>query len=1290
MKDDTKSLLTNRFQKTYNAREVDARLRILNEKRTSLMTTNPEKFLIVNIFPDSKYPGGGYKVDDKITIKVEKETTFGVEATVIKVGPAGDIKALKWDKEVVYTENPESKRIDDFEIGHPDVDDDLVSWTTTKVTGSGLGAKVFIISRYFPGDTPGYGDLGRAVIDDPLVQESRLTGYVTEQLRNIEALHFIGYISEVAPVLFGSPGSTVTAAESTNSSNLYYGIPVGTNHYNSVMLQEGDLWLNKYWVPTTPTKPSVTDPAPNDTSVTRPETGAPLEAFSTEWKFVTDIKRWNGTEWLSTIPEQSKYFGKTYYTPDKLDLWSNLNIIKWDLLETNSKVSSPNFLIQNTGFYWFNGWRLFNFSVDEAQFVHKDYSETITGWKVFTNHIDVPYLETQLDKITRSDLPGHKGTDAHDGKEVGTGNHYATRAQVINSALLKSGLNDGAKQLVNGKTTFIDNFSLGPYNSNVTGIDTDISDPQVHDAEYYSLGIASKETDASGKAREDTINSNAQKKALWEAAGSILPAPSYTPVPTAYVGPVFSLGTGETSFIISAKTKTNFKNKVIISTAEETGQFSTTNALSPRSGALVVYGGIGVTQDVYVSGKVTMNAIVLKDVTNSVYLYAPGNALGKPEYTVIPEQNGALVILGGIDVAERVIIRGDNDSKGQVPGKEQSYQTGALIIEGGIGVAKSINTNGPIIIDVYANTIEDTNVTVTPYTTNRHNRIYNNYNTGLRINGPGAIIAFGGSIESQTGTSTNQFNIIRMSTGVGTGFNDKGTAADNSQIYFPNDNSNPSINNTKIPNLIFRENNTSTEESTASFSLYGGSGYLDSGSAAKNGAQEYNIDTSKNPNTYKTPTTQKRTLISQGTFVVPGIQVNNRGMITKMVTTEITIPGNAGTVGTGFDADNYSGFVRLGVAAPPAPNDYNGSAGTFSSYRVALHDHKHPAGLAKWANMLQAFTGGAFDGTGSHYVKAIRSTGWNTRLYMSYDGGAENQNSVYVYYADQSGNADTVDGFHANQNPSDANTIVVRNSSGYLMTGYINSNTGDETAQPRYLIYDNGDGYYRKTRPDGISIGKASYADSAGVAGSLTTSAHWPSGSPAANGWLLESQHLNDDYLRLRRHVPGVIMDDNVACGYANSAGSTGSVDGSVTVRAANTTDNSHGLYFTGNTFRGYIGFNSSGNFNVWNSGGTSMFTCNTDGTLNATIFNGASSRTVKKNIKPFKGSALDVIKSIDVVSFKYKGDTEPQVGFIAEDTDPLLSGEEQKSMKINTTIGILIKAIQELEEKISKMAKPK
>jgi hypothetical protein len=95
-------------------------------------------------------------------------------------------------------------------------------------------------------------------------------------------------------------------------------------------------------------------------------------------------------------------------------------------------------------------------------------------------------------------------------------------------------------------------------------------------------------------------------------------------------------------------------------------------------------------------------------------------------------------------------------------------------------------------------------------------------------------------------------------------------------------------------------------------------------------------------------------------------------------------------------------------------------------------------------------------------------------------------------------------------------------------------------------------------------------------------------------------------------------------------------------------------------------------------------------GGIAAPSFTAISSKTVKKNIKPFKKSTLDIIKNVDIVSFKYRNDKDPvpQIGFIAEDTDPLLSGEDQKGMRINTAIGLLLKAVQELNEKIEMLEK--
>jgi hypothetical protein len=92
----------------------------------------------------------------------------------------------------------------------------------------------------------------------------------------------------------------------------------------------------------------------------------------------------------------------------------------------------------------------------------------------------------------------------------------------------------------------------------------------------------------------------------------------------------------------------------------------------------------------------------------------------------------------------------------------------------------------------------------------------------------------------------------------------------------------------------------------------------------------------------------------------------------------------------------------------------------------------------------------------------------------------------------------------------------------------------------------------------------------------------------------------------------------------------------------------------------------------------------NGSGQLVATGFFQASSRTLKTNISPFTRSALDIIREVSVVSFNYKTDViNKHIGFIAEDTPEELSTRSKNVMDSNNTIGVLLKAIQELEDRI-------
>jgi len=95
----------------------------------------------------------------------------------------------------------------------------------------------------------------------------------------------------------------------------------------------------------------------------------------------------------------------------------------------------------------------------------------------------------------------------------------------------------------------------------------------------------------------------------------------------------------------------------------------------------------------------------------------------------------------------------------------------------------------------------------------------------------------------------------------------------------------------------------------------------------------------------------------------------------------------------------------------------------------------------------------------------------------------------------------------------------------------------------------------------------------------------------------------------------------------------------------------------------------------------------NGSGQLVATGFYQTSSRELKTNISPFVRSALDIIRDVTVVSFNYKTDIiNKHIGFIAEDTPEELSTRNKNVMDSNNTIGVLLKAVQELEARIKQL----
>ena len=78
----------------------------------------------------------------------------------------------------------------------------------------------------------------------------------------------------------------------------------------------------------------------------------------------------------------------------------------------------------------------------------------------------------------------------------------------------------------------------------------------------------------------------------------------------------------------------------------------------------------------------------------------------------------------------------------------------------------------------------------------------------------------------------------------------------------------------------------------------------------------------------------------------------------------------------------------------------------------------------------------------------------------------------------------------------------------------------------------------------------------------------------------------------------------------------------------------------------------------------------------------------VKDVIGPTTINAVDLINGVEVVDFTFKDDPEKNIktGFIAENTDPILSSKDQDKMDIYNVCGVLLKAVQELDARVREL----
>jgi hypothetical protein len=128
----------------------------------------------------------------------------------------------------------------------------------------------------------------------------------------------------------------------------------------------------------------------------------------------------------------------------------------------------------------------------------------------------------------------------------------------------------------------------------------------------------------------------------------------------------------------------------------------------------------------------------------------------------------------------------------------------------------------------------------------------------------------------------------------------------------------------------------------------------------------------------------------------------------------------------------------------------------------------------------------------------------------------------------------------------------------------------------------------------------------------------------------------------------------------------------------------SAGEVFTGSDFSvSGNGIVSGGNQSIgWRATGS----WETFGACGSTNFFTVSSKIYKKNIQPYSPSAVKIIKDVNIVSFNYIDYDHTKVGFIAEDSPKELSSETKDKMDTGNSLGLLLKALQELNNRIDKL----
>ena len=92
-------------------------------------------------------------------------------------------------------------------------------------------------------------------------------------------------------------------------------------------------------------------------------------------------------------------------------------------------------------------------------------------------------------------------------------------------------------------------------------------------------------------------------------------------------------------------------------------------------------------------------------------------------------------------------------------------------------------------------------------------------------------------------------------------------------------------------------------------------------------------------------------------------------------------------------------------------------------------------------------------------------------------------------------------------------------------------------------------------------------------------------------------------------------------------------------------------------------------------------------GSVTASAFYEGSLKSLKKNIKTFEKSGLDLVNQLDIVTFDRIDETaKNKIGIIADDSPKEFLSEELDAVDLYKTVFIQAKAIQELKSEVDEL----